>query len=89
MSTKRSTVGQLNNDFLTTFSFAALIVNLCNAHHQVFREDIEEQYTVSCVVLAFCRDSCRDVFSLPLLSPFFCVKVIITQIAKREKYDSM
>ena len=58
-------MGQLNNDFLTTFSFAALIVNLCNAHHQAFREDIEEQYTVSCVAWSVCRDACRDAFSLP------------------------
>ena len=48
-----------------SIAFAARIVNLCNAHHQAFREDIDEQYTVSCVVLAFCRDSCRDAFSLP------------------------
>ena len=45
--------------------FALIIVNLCNAHQQAFKEDIDEQYTVSCVALAFCRDAYQDAFSLP------------------------
>ena len=45
--------------------FALIIVNLCNAHHQAFKEDIDEQYTVSCVALAFCRDAYQDAFSRP------------------------
>ena len=51
--------GDINVDYHHTVEDVGIVLG------QAFREDTEERCTASCVVLAFCRDSCRDAFSLP------------------------